>query len=201
MVTIETGRAADINDGADNRRAGTSGHVSHVGRLVETYRPGYGLPGAFYRDEALYAHEIDRIWRQSWIFAGHVCQIPLPGDFLTLTLDTDPLLVIRDEDGQVRAFHNVCTHRGTVLCDEESGHAIVCPYHQWTFSRRGALLKCAGMQDDIDKDAPQLLEPRQLRLCHDHAPAAGRIASHPGTRHLAGAMETRARAATTRSTN
>ncbi len=166
MVTTEAEVAAERRHEEGNRSAGQAGQRGHVGRLVETYRPGYGLPGDFYRDEALYTHEIDSIWRQGWIFAGHGCQIPLPGDFLTLTLDTDPLLVIRDEGGQVRAFHNVCTHRGTVLCDEESGHAraIVCPYHQWTFSRRGALLKCAGMQDNIDKEALGL-RPVRVETC------------------------------------
>ncbi len=117
MVTTEAEAAAKRRPGEGDRLAEQPGSSGQIGRLVETYRPGYGLLGGFYRDEALYAHKLDRIWRQGWIFAGHGCQIPLPGDFLTLTLDTDPLL----EDGQVRAFYNVCTHRGTVLCDEERG--------------------------------------------------------------------------------
>ncbi len=65
------------------------------------------------------------------------------------TVDSTPVLVMRDDDGEVRAFHNVCRHRGTQLCREDSGHvrAIVCPYHSWTYSRQGDLIACHGMQD------------------------------------------------------
>jgi Rieske 2Fe-2S family protein len=125
----------------------------HIRQLVASRRAGYGLPRAFYHDGALYEHELERIWRRGWVFAGHTCQIPRPGDFFTLAIDTDSLIVMRDDAGHIRAFHNVCTHRGTLLCDQEAGHvrAIVCPYHQWTFALRGDLLKCAGMQDDVDR--------------------------------------------------
>jgi len=74
--------------------------------------------------------------------------------------------VTRDDEGLIRAFHNVCTHRGTALLDDESGHmrVIVCPYHQWTFSRRGDLLSCYGMQEDVDKG--QLgLRPVHVETC------------------------------------
>ena len=94
---------------------------------------------------ALYAAEMRAIWQAGWIFAGFAIEIPNPGDFLTLSIDGSSMLVIRDDDGEVRAFHNVCRHRGTQLCRTESGHvrAIVCPYHSWTYSRRGELLSCA----------------------------------------------------------
>ena len=95
------------------------------------------------------------IWHRGWLFAGFAIEIPGPGDYLTLTLDTTPIVVIRDDDGAVRAFHNVCRHRGTQLCREDTGHlrAIVCPYHSWTYSRRGELIACHGMHDGIDKSA------------------------------------------------
>ena len=62
-------------------------------------------------------------------------------------------MVMRDDDGLVRAFHNVCRHRGTQLCRKDAGHvrAIVCPYHSWTYSRKGELIACHGMHDGIDK--------------------------------------------------
>jgi Rieske 2Fe-2S family protein len=125
----------------------------HIGELVASRREGFGLPRPFYHDMVLYQHELERIWRQGWVFAGFTCQLPNSGDYLTLSLESDPLLVLRGDDGQIRAFHNICTHRGTVLCEQEQGHirAIVCPYHQWTFSRRGELISCVGMQEGIDK--------------------------------------------------
>ena len=60
---------------------------------------------------------------------------------------------MRDDAGDVRAFHNVCRHRGTLLCRADAGHvrAIVCPYHSWTYSRQGELVNCHGMHDGVDK--------------------------------------------------
>lgn len=124
-----------------------------IQQIVTSRREGYALPRAFYHDIALYQYELEQIWRHGWIFAGYTCQVPHPGDFFTFSIDADSIIVIRDDEGYVRAFHNVCTHRGTLLFEEEAGsvRAIVCPYHQWTFSRCGDLLSCHGMQDDTDK--------------------------------------------------
>lgn len=137
-----------------------------IQQLVASCQEGYSLPGTFYQDEALYRHELEQIWRRGWLFAGHTCQIKRPGDYLVLTLETDSVIILRDDDGAVRAFHNVCTHRGTLLCVEEAGHAraIVCPYHQWTFSRKGTLMSCSGMPDDLDKGA-LALRPIAVETC------------------------------------
>jgi len=131
----------------------TNAILQHIQQIVMSRREGYGLPRTFYHDNALYEHELERVWLSGWVFAGHTCQIPQPGDFFTFMINTDSLIVMRDDEGRIQAFHNICTHRGTMLCEQEAGHvrAIVCPYHQWTFSRRGDLLSCYGMQDDIDK--------------------------------------------------
>ena len=123
--------------------------------LLATRREGHGLPRAFYHDPALHAAEMRNIWHAGWLFAGFAFEIPAPGDFLTLTVGGSPVFVIRDDEGAVRAFHNVCRHRGSQLCRTDSGHvrAIVCPYHNWTYSRQGELLTCHGMHDGIDKKA------------------------------------------------
>jgi Rieske 2Fe-2S family protein len=141
-------------------------HRASIRALAASRQEGYGLPRAFYQDAALYAYELEHLWRGGWVFAGHSCQIPAPGDFFSMTLDTDPLLVIRDDEGQIRAFYNICTHRGTVLCLEEAGQAraMACPYHQWPFSRRVELLRCVGMQDDLDKSALGL-HPVAVETC------------------------------------
>ena len=121
--------------------------------LLATRRDGHGMPRGFYHAEALYAAELEAIWHSGWLFAGFTFEIPNPGDFLTLIIDATPVLVIRGDDGAVRAFHNVCRHRGTQICRTESGsvRALVCPYHSWTYSRQGELLACHGMQEGIDK--------------------------------------------------
>jgi glycine betaine monooxygenase A len=111
------------------------------------------LPGAFYSDSTVYQADLERIWRRGWLFAGHSCEIPQPGDFFTLTVDADSLIVIRGDDRAVHGLHNVCRHRGSLICTQPGGHArsLVCPYHQWTYSCDGRLLACRGMPDDLDK--------------------------------------------------
>ena len=106
--------------------------LADLERLVQSRQEGHGLPREFYRDELVYRADIERVWRRGWLFAGHTCEIPQPGDYFTFKLDTDSLIIIRDDEGQIRALHNVCRHRGTRLCEEDCGTVgrIVCPYHQ-----------------------------------------------------------------------
>ncbi len=109
-----------------------------------------GLPGAYYDREDIYRREVENIWQAAWLFACPACEIPVPGDYLTVALDETSVLVLHGDDGQIRAFHNVCPHRGTLLCDESHGRTgklLVCPYHQWCFTRAGQLQSCRGMGD------------------------------------------------------
>jgi glycine betaine monooxygenase A len=121
--------------------------------LVATRKPGYSLPGDFYSRELVYTAEIERIWRRGWLFAGHTCELPVPGSYITVQVDQDSLILVLDDDGVVHALWNVCRHRGTQLCDQAKGKVrrFVCPYHQWTFARDGALVSCRGMQDELDQ--------------------------------------------------
>ena len=121
--------------------------------LISSRRDGWSLPGEFYREDDVYRAEMEAIWRRQWLFVGHACQVPGPGDFLVVPVDTDSILIIRGEDRNLRAMHNVCRHRGTQICQEESGHAtkLVCPYHQWVYGSDGSLLSCRGMQGDLEK--------------------------------------------------
>ena len=124
-----------------------------VEALIAAHTPGYSLPRGFYCDEEVYRSDVEHIWRKSWLFVGHTCQIPDAGDFFTFQLDTDSVIVTRAADGEVHALHNVCRHRGTLICRETSGNALrlVCPYHQWVYANDGKLLSCRGMHAWIDK--------------------------------------------------
>ena len=135
--------------------------------LLGSRQDGHGMPRAFYPTEALYAAELQRVWHGGWLFAGFAFEVPNPGDFLTLSVDQAPVLVIRGDDGVVRAFHNVCRHRGTQICRTERGHvrALVCPYHSWTYSQRGELVACHGMHDGVDKSKLGL-KPVRVRGRH-----------------------------------
>jgi Rieske 2Fe-2S family protein len=130
-----------------------------LAELVASRRSGYSLPRDFYSSELVYRAELDRIWRRGWLFAGHTCEIPSAGDYFTLSMDADSLIVIRDDDGEIHALWNVCRHRGTQICSDPQGRVgrLVCPYHQWTYARDGSLVSCRGMQDELDRTQLGLL--------------------------------------------
>jgi Rieske 2Fe-2S family protein len=121
--------------------------------LVARRQPGWSLPGEFYSDEEVYHHDVARVWRSGWLFAGHSCEIPRAGDYTTLEVDTDSIIVARGDDGAIHGLHNVCRHRGSIICEERAGHVtrLVCPYHQWTYGLDGRLLACRGMPENLDK--------------------------------------------------
>ena len=130
-----------------------------IADLIASRPAGCSLPGGFYSDELVYRAELDAVWRRGWLFVGHTCEIRQPGDYITFAVGDDSLIVIRGDDGEINALWNVCRHRGTQICDAPAGRAgrLVCPYHQWTYARDGALLSCRGMQDDLDKEERGLL--------------------------------------------
>ena len=101
----------------------------------------HGLPGAAYTSEAFFALENERIFSRSWVLAGFVHELARPGDVLPVSVAGQPLLLVRDTDETVRAFHNVCRHRCLKLVDAPGnvGRAIRCPYHSWTYGLDGTL--------------------------------------------------------------
>ena len=109
--------------------------------LLERRRPGHSLEAPFYLSEEIFQADLEHIFRRHWIFVAVAPQVPEPGDYLTVDIGSDSVLIVRDDDMQLRAFHNVCRHRGSKLCDEHQGSLgnIVCPYHQWTYDLDGRL--------------------------------------------------------------
>src|SRR6266705_6580565 len=70
-----------------------------VETLAAEYRPGSSLPGAFYSDDTVYRADLERIWRAGWLFAGHGCEIPKPGDYFTLEVGSDSIAIVRGAEG------------------------------------------------------------------------------------------------------
>src|SRR5690554_6027658 len=93
----------------------------------------FSLSGALYCDEGAYQADLEQIFYREWLFAVPACEIPKPGNFATLQVGECPVIILRGADGRVRAFHNVCRHRGQRLCPQANGSVpkLVCPYHQW----------------------------------------------------------------------
>lgn len=112
------------------------------------------LPREFYRGQAEYLLDLEAIWYREWLFAAHDCELAEPGSYLTLQIGDFPVLILRDREGGIRAFHNSCRHRGSRICSAERGVAsrLVCPYHQWTYRLDGSLLGARDMQDGFDRD-------------------------------------------------
>ena len=117
--------------------------------------PGRTLESAFYGSPEAYAFDIEHIFTRQWLFAGHACELQKPGDFLTLQVGPYPVVVVGGNDGEIRAFHNSCRHRGSRLCSEAHGERVklVCPYHAWTYDLDGRLLFARDMGADFDRAA------------------------------------------------
>jgi Rieske 2Fe-2S family protein len=110
------------------------------------------LAGEYFTSEEIFRAERERIFHRSWLLAGHVSQLATAGSYFLFELDRESVLVVRDAAGQLRAFHNLCRHRGSRLClasQGEVGTALQCPYHAWTYGLDGAL-RAAPTMSDVD---------------------------------------------------
>ena len=103
-----------------------------------------GLPASWYHDPAHYRRELEAFWYGRWIAVAREEELPRPGDWRVIRLGSQQVLLLKDQEGKTQAFHNVCRHRGSVLCTGESGTfpraRITCPYHAWTYDLEGRLV-------------------------------------------------------------
>jgi len=112
------------------------------------------LPSSWYYDEAIYRQEKERIFCREWFCAGREEELPAPGDYRVLDIAGESILLVRNRELQLRAFYNVCRHRGARLCRTDdaptpglavpggviAGRSIICPYHQWSYDLNGQLI-------------------------------------------------------------
>lgn len=111
------------------------------------------LPGKYYTADSIYHLESDRIFTNEWLYAGRVSQLPAAGSYFLHKIDNESLIILRDQQNEIRAFYNVCRHRGTQLCTEASGRfskSIQCPYHAWTYGLNGDLIGAPNMHEVPD---------------------------------------------------
>jgi phenylpropionate dioxygenase-like ring-hydroxylating dioxygenase large terminal subunit len=98
--------------------------------------------GSLYTDAELFEAELERIWYRTWVFVGHVSEVPEPNDYVVKSIGPQSVIMTRDRHGEVHLLQNRCTHRGNLVCDAPKGNssAFRCPYHGWTFANTGKLL-------------------------------------------------------------
>ena len=129
-----------------------------IEELIANQKSGYSLDQRFYTDPDVYELELERIVYRNWIFAGHVSQLPEPGDFRVLNVAGESAIIVRGKDGTINGFANVCRHRGSLVCLEEHGHTdkFACPYHGWMYDIDGKLFAARDMPEDFDMSAHSL---------------------------------------------
>jgi phenylpropionate dioxygenase-like ring-hydroxylating dioxygenase large terminal subunit len=101
-----------------------------------------GLPGWCYHSNALLELEKQHVFREHWQIACHVSDIPEAGNYITMDVVGERALILRDQDGTVRGFHNICRHRGSRVVADNKGtcrNALVCPFHGWVYNLDGTL--------------------------------------------------------------
>lgn len=120
-------------------------------------------------DEAVFEQEMQRIFTRSWQFVAHESEVPESGDYVLRKMGRDPVIVARDENGDLRVMLNTCRHRGVPLCRADSGNAshFRCSYHGWTYANTGQLRGVTYQPDvfgkgGIDKSKFSLFAPAQV---------------------------------------
>ena len=125
------------------------------------------LPGKYYTDPDIFAAEQERIFESLWFCAVRSSELAGPGDFRTVQVGSESVLISRARDGSLRAFLNICRHRGARLCTDESGsvkRAFQCPYHAWTYGLDGKLIAAPNLTSMPDIDRVEYgLRPVHLR--------------------------------------
>ncbi len=107
------------------------------------------LPARAYHDPAIHDWEFDEIFRRDWVAVGRAEEVPEPGSFLLRDVFGENVIIVRGRDGVIRAFYNVCRHRGTAVEERECGRAVrfQCPYHAWIYDLDGRLIRAKHTED------------------------------------------------------
>ncbi|MCD1634023.1 Rieske 2Fe-2S domain-containing protein [Martelella mediterranea] len=126
-------------------------HVDAVSELAENvatpFERAQAMPVSAYTSEDFLALEQSEIFSKSWLCAGRADALKKPGDYMTIEIAGEPIIVLRDREGELRALSNVCRHRMSVLLEGRGTvRTITCPYHAWTYSLDGSLRGAPAME-------------------------------------------------------
>ena len=143
------------------------------------------LPARYFTDPDVYEMEKEKVFSRYWTFAGHANCITEPGEYFTRTIGDKQLIIVRDHDGDVRAFYNVCAHRGSKMVDDTpmtdpgNMNRIQCPYHLWTYDLSGELRSTpksfeeASLNPDLEDEDVRELDPEKNALMDVHVDTIG----------------------------
>jgi Rieske 2Fe-2S family protein len=148
---------------------GREDSLERLTHMLAVQRTGRAKDGYFYHSQRVFELELRALLLRSWIYAGHVSELPDPGDFLQLELAGESVLVTRDAEGGLHALLNSCRHRGARVCEGERGNrrSFVCPYHGWTYDLAGRLRAARGM-DRLAGFRPDQFGLRRLSVAQCH---------------------------------
>ncbi len=126
---------------------------SDFAAMAARRKPGFTLEAPFYTSDAALALDLEIIFGRYWVFVATEPELAEPGDYVTVLIGRTSVILVRDDDMQIRAFHNVCRHRGSRIVLDERGFVgnLVCPYHQWTYDLTGKLIHAENMVSCIEK--------------------------------------------------
>ncbi len=132
--------------------------MQDIASLIAEQRKGFAMAQAFYTTDDVFEADRQLVFARQWWLAGHVSEVPQPGDFVLFDILSDSVIVCRDAKGAIRAFANVCRHRGSRLCTAPSGNArrFTCPYHAWSYNLDGSLFSARLLEECHDRDALSL---------------------------------------------
>ena len=128
--------------------------------LINSQKKNFPLDQKFYVDNIIFEKDIEHIFSNQWVFIGHVSRIPNIGDYFTVSIGNESIIVIRDKQNKINCFYNVCRHRGSQICLKTEGNSkkLVCPYHAWTYNLDGKLKNARMMHEDFDKKKWSLIK-------------------------------------------
>ncbi len=127
-----------------------------ISQILRERDHNLSLPQPLYNEPFLFRVDMEEVFMKEWLFVGMTCEVSTPGAYMTVEVGQNPVLVVRDRDGEVRAFHNVCRHRGSRICTAKKGKVanLTCPYHQWTYDLKGNLIFAGSdMGESFDKSS------------------------------------------------
>ena len=118
--------------------------------VTDTSRSAHSMPGWYYTDPTLFEIEKKTVFSNGWVAVGHASEVTRPGDYMTVTIGDEPVIILRDRAGEIRACSNICRHRGMQLLQGKGRTSVItCPYHAWAYDLNGDLAKAPYM-DQVD---------------------------------------------------